>query len=158
MAATAPPTAVAFYDRMVAGLATDQQTLQGNVIYQRTASAVIDLADSLQEQGIRFVFMYIPQKAELYWRWLSDESKASIVAHLPPTDGKITAESINTHLTTQRDLWASLADEHRFLFLDLTPPLETAIENGQTPYFFADTHWNQLGHDIARNVLRDFLN
>ena len=143
---------------MVAGLATDQQTLQGDVIFRRTASAVMKLAKSLQEQGIRFVFMYIPQKAELYWRWLSDESKASIAAHLPPTDGKITAESIDKHLTTQRDLWASLADEHSFLFLDLTTPLDEAIENGQTPYFFADTHWNQLGHDIARDALRDFLN
>lgn len=157
-AATSPPTAVAFYDRMVAGLATDQQTLQGIVIFQRTASAVMELANSLQEQGIRFVFMYIPQKAELYWRWLSDESKTNIAAHLPSTDGRITAESIDRHLTTQRDLWASLTDEHSFLFLDLTKPLDEAIENGQTPYFFADTHWNQLGHDIARDALRDFLN
>ena len=53
---------------------------------------------------------------------------------------------------------AELADELDIPFLDLTFTLSEAINGGQQSYFFADTHWNQTGHNLARIALLDFMN
>ena len=65
---------------------------------------------------------------------------------------------VGENLSVQRDLMAELADELDIPFLDLTFTLTEAINDGKQPYFFADTHWNQTGHNLARIALLDFLN
>ena len=104
------------------------------------------------------MLLYIPQRAELYWNHLDEASKATIVA-VESRDRRITGlDKIDENLSVQRDIIKQLAADLGVSFLDLTPPLADAIRAGQSPYFFADTHWNQLGHNVARNALLDFLN
>ena len=158
MARTEPPTPVAFYREFLPLLGMDEQTLRSSSEFQRTKTSVSEMAAALNLTGAELVLMYIPQKAELYWNYLDADSKQTII-DMGLSDRQLSAlQNIDMNLSAQRDVMRDLAEEIDIAFLDLTPPLAQAIRAGQSPYFFADTHWNQLGHDIARNALLDFLN
>ena len=156
-AQTSPPQPVAFYDEFLAVFRLDAERMRDSESFRQTSASIADMAAVQKERGHRFVLMYIPQKAELYWRLLSEESKAAIVARLNQ-QFEIPGGVIDANLAVQRDLVAKLADELSIEFLDLSQPLAEAIADGLQPYFFADTHWNQIGHDIARIALLELLN
>ena len=158
LAHTAPPTPVAFYDAFLPALAWDAASLRDTEAFRATRRSIADMAASQHARGERFLLIYIPQKAELYWRWLSEDSKALIVSRLDQMRGLTDHTLIDANLHAQRDALAALARELDIEFLDLSVPLAAAIADGQMPYFFADTHWNQLGHNIARNALLAHLN
>ena len=149
-ALTDPPASVAFFDKLIPALAIEESALRASDMYQLTEAAIIEMAAMVQSSDAAFVLMYIPQKAELYWEYLNQKTKQSILDALPMP---ISADQVDANLTVQRETVASLAAEHGFIFLDLKPALAEAIAQGKSPYFFADTHWNQVGHDIARRVL-----
>ena len=157
-AGTDPATPVAFFDEMLPILARDADALRASDIFQATLTSIVAMSQDLDAQGIRFVMMYIPQKAELYWSYLDAESKRAIATYVTENLSPLASEMIDKNMSAQRDLWLSVAQKQQIEFLDLTPALRLAIENGQSPYFFADTHWNQFGHDLARQELQKFLN
>jgi hypothetical protein len=57
-----------------------------------------------------------------------------------------------------------LAADNDWPFLDFTPDFRHTAAAGGTSasgkalYFFADIHWNAAGNELARCVLRRFLN
>lgn len=158
---TDPPTPLAFFDTMVSLLTQGHDTLENSEAYQVTRDSILEIAQLAEDQETELVLMYIPQKAEVYWELLEEEDQQNIVSHLPRYAGvdnpQLTVEAIEDNLTVQHDLLSELADKHSFHFVDLTPALMESAVNGEPPYFFADTHWNQLGHDIARQILGDKL-
>jgi len=159
-AQTQPPTPLAFFDSMVSTLTLSESDLQNTEGYQITSQAIIDVANQVQQSHAQFILMYIPQKAEVYWDYLSPDDQQAIIDTLPDSVlGKVSDErvSIGDNIQAQRNLLGDLAEENNFDMLDLTTFLRDAVENGQSPYFFADTHWNQVGHDIVNKVLLDFL-
>jgi len=157
-AATDPPTPLAFYDEFLSSFALDSPTLRASEMFRITSESIIEMAETLETRGARFILMYIPQKAELYWELLSAETRAEIVAGSAAFDQALDPRVISEHLPAQRNLMAELASELNIVFLDLARPLSSAISEGEQPYFFADTHWNQTGHNIARIALLDLLN
>ena len=158
MARTEAPTPIAFYDEFLSAFAMDSQALRESEMFRITREAIGDMAQTLQAQGAQLILMYIPQKAELYWELLSDESKAAIHSGSKIFDSTVETSAVSTNLRAQRDLMAEMAAGLDIDFLDLTPPLSHAVSDGEQPYFYADTHWNQKGHNIARIALLDFLN
>lgn len=158
MARTVPPTPVAFYAEFLKIFALDSQAIRESEMYRLTREAIGAMASMFAERGSRLILMYIPQKAELYWDLLSEASKSAIVTGSGAFDLRIETGELSANLPAQRDLIAELATGLDMEFLDLTPPLSNAISKGEQPYFFADTHWNQTGHNIARIALLDFLN
>ena len=158
LAQTEPPTPVAFYKRFLPLLGMDKASLLASEMLQITRRSIEEMARAIQTKGGQLILMYIPQKAELYWDYLDDASKEKIIA-TESMDRSLTGlENIDQNLSVQRAVMRELADEIGVSFLDLTAPLAEAIQAGKAPYFFADTHWNQEGHNIARNALLDFLN
>lgn len=158
MAHTDPPTPLAFYRKFLPVLGADEQSLRNSEEFQLTKTSISEMAAALHAIGAEFLLMYIPQKAELYWNYLDDKSKQTIIA-VESRDRQLSGlQDIDVNLAVQRDTMRELAEEIGIAFLDLTPALAQAIRAGQSPFFFADTHWNQVGHDIARNALLDFLN
>ena len=158
VAQTAPQMSVSFFDNMLPLLALDRDSLRASTMFQVTETALIQMAAKLRESGIPMLLMYIPQKAEVYWKFFDSEAKARIVEALANKDDSITVDSIDNNFSAQRDLIRDLAIDNGIELLDLTSELRTAIESGDSPYFFADTHWNQRGHNIAKQALRDRLN
>ena len=157
-AASPAPTPIAFYDAMLPLLALDAATLQSSPLYQHTQTALADIAHSRPTPKTQLILMYIPQKAELYWQYLSADAKQTITAALPPNPllggAAITPALIDASLAVQRTQLAALAAELNIAFLDLTPEFAAAIAAGKAPYFYDDTHWNQTGHDIAKAALQ----
>ena len=151
IADTDPPTPLAFYDAFLPMLALDKVALRTDKTFAQTLASIRDMATATQAYGGRFALIYIPQKAELYWLYLRSQDKAKLVELAEAPINEIS-------LTAQRDLLANLAHELDIAFIDTSVPLAAAIADGQAPYFFADTHWNQLGHNIARIALSDFVN
>lgn len=157
VAATTPAMPVAFFDKLLPILTLDAADLRASEMFQTTQAAIVKLSQSLQARGIRFVMMYIPQKAELFWTYLDAESKSAIAANVTKRVAPLAPELLEQNISAQRELWRSVAQAQQFEFLDLTPALTMALEAGNSPYFFADTHWNQLGHDLARMELQKIL-
>lgn len=158
VANTEPAMPVAFFDDMLPVLALNADALRPSDMFQLTLTTTVDLSRDLQARGIRFVFMYIPQKAELFWEYLDHQGKREIGNYVTEYVSPVAAEVIDKNISAQRDLWQSIAQEQGIEFLDMTSALRAALENGSSPYFFADTHWNQLGHDLARGELQKILN
>lgn len=158
---TQPPTPLAFYDGMVSLFTIGETELQYTQAFTITQTKIIELAESVKASEADFVLMYIPQKAEMYWHYLDTETQQTIMENLPinplvdqtETDRLISEENI----VSQRNILQLLANEYEFTFLDTTPFLIEATDQGLSPYFFADTHWNQTGHDIVHKVLVEFL-
>ena len=138
--------------------ASDAETIRASVDYSLTRTSIEEMAESQHSRGAEFVLMYIPQKAELYWRFLSDDGRAEIVRSVGRNPKYRGLEAIDRNIGAQREVMRTMASEIGIPFLDLTPALLAAIRDGQVPWFFADTHWNQVGHNIARIALLDFLN
>jgi hypothetical protein len=40
--------------------------------------------------------------------------------------------------------------------LDLTEPLQVAAQSGSIPWFWGDTHWNSIGHEVAAKALSEW--
>jgi hypothetical protein len=151
---------LAFFNNFVVMLTVPQDQLHESKAFQITRKSIVDLSNTVTDRDSRFVLIYIPHKAEIYWKYLDPEAQQRIINALPPNpspDGVIDGDLVSANLEAQRNLIQGIAENQGFDMLDLTPFLLEAIHNGESPYFFADTHWNQLGHDIAHQTLANFL-
>ena len=56
-------------------------------------------------------------------------------------------------------IMASFLSKHRLPYVDVTPAIEAyrAIHGHKSVCFIYDSHWNEKGHEIAANVIFDFL-
>ena len=125
---------------------------------QLTKMSISEMASTLTASDGKLIIMYIPTKMEIYWNYLDDESKGKYIAIESREYNVGGLKYLDPNMHVQRQVMRELAAEIGVSFFDLTPALEDAIRAGQSPYFFADTHWNQVGHDIVRSALLDFLN
>lgn len=151
---------LAFYNSFIILLTVPPDQLLESNAFKLTNEAIVDLANEVKALDSQFVLVYIPHKAEVYWNYLDPETQQKIINALPrnPAENVLTnAESVSINIESQRMLIKEIADTNGFDMLDLTQMLTDAIDNGQSPYFFADTHWNQVGHDIARRAIVEFL-
>jgi len=156
-AQTDPVRPVAFFGQTLPLLRRDKASLLQSDELRLVRESIAEMASALEAHAGRLILMYIPQKAELYWRYL-DAATKELIIYVESRNRNLTGlEEIDDNLTAQRDAMREVADDIGIAFLDLTPPLAAAVADGEMPYFFADTHWNQLGHDIARNALLDYL-
>jgi hypothetical protein len=164
----------AFLNFHLSMLTLDKDELRQSDIFAATRNAIVNAAKESQAAGATFVLMFIPDNSHVHWHGLVAAGQLSALgaqatAIQPTTDGQGLAavsqqltpaqvgELMNRNLDTQRDLLGELANQTGFLFLDLTPMLQAAADGGILPYFYADSHWNQQGHDLARTALTDFL-
>ena len=158
IAQTNPPTPLAFFRMFLNQLGEDEASLLQSEKLRLVKTSISEMASALAAESAELILMYIPHKAELYWRHLDAATKEKIIA-AESRDRKLTGlNKIDDNLATQREVMRNVADEIGIDFLDLTPHFSAAIDAGAQPFFLADTHWNQQGHNIARNALLDFLN
>lgn len=150
----------------------DEAALRKSALFQLTRSAIVDAAQETQAGGGVFILAFIPHKAHVYWQGLIAAGQVATISAdtlvaVPTADGlefdrTLTdpaqiADYLMRNIEAQRQLLEELADEHGFLFLDFTPALQAASAGSEPLYFYGDTHWNQTGHDAARQALRSFL-
>ncbi len=153
-----PPTPLAFFNAFLPTLASNEDSLRESRGFQLTRAALREMQAELAESGAELKLMYIPHKAELYWQYLDEASRAAIINEAGRDSRLPSLERIDANWQALRHAMTGLTAELGIALLDLTAPLDEAIRAGRQPYFFADTHWNQNGHNIARIALLDFLN
>ena len=158
IAHTEPPTPVVFFRKFLPQLRLKEEDLTESQQIQLTKTSISALASALPASDGQLILMYIPTKLEMYWQYLDDAAKAKFIDIETREHNVSGLKYLEANLHVQRQVMREMADELGVSFLDLTPPLEDAIRAGISPYFFADTHWNQQGHNIARNALIDLLN
>ncbi len=157
IAHTEPPTPVVFFRKFLPQLRLKEEDLTESEQLQLTKTSISALASALPASQRQLIIMYIPTKLEMYWQYLDDAAKAKFIDIETREHNVSGLKYLAPNLHVQRQVMRELADELGVSFLDLTTPLADAIRAGISPYFFADTHWNQQGHNIARNALLDFL-
>ncbi|MCY4146263.1 MAG: hypothetical protein OXE95_11115 [Chloroflexi bacterium] len=158
VARTEPPTPVIFYRYFLPQLRLNEEHILETHLMQHTKTSISEIAAAMKAAGGELVFMYIPTKIEIYWDYLDDESKDKFIATESRDYAVGGLKYLEPNLHVQRRVMREFAEEIGIAFLDLTPALRAAVQAGTAPYFVADTHWNQQGHDIARNALLGFLN
>jgi hypothetical protein len=57
----------------------------------------------------------------------------------------------------QRNVIQEVADELGIHFIDLVPPLQTAVTNGDPTYYAYDSHWSVRGHQVAGEAVAEYL-
>jgi SGNH hydrolase-like domain, acetyltransferase AlgX len=57
----------------------------------------------------------------------------------------------------QANLLAEFAAEQDISFLDLTSYFQKEADAGAELYYPYDTHWNQIGHDLAAEAIARFM-
>jgi len=83
-------------------------------------------SDYFTQRGIRFIFMPVPNKENIYYDLLAERRKPEFLIHLLQ---KVEAEGIET--------------------VNLQTAFETARNNGIFMYQTDDSHWNRAGVEIA---------
>lgn len=160
-----------FADDYLAMLTLDGETLRQSEAFALTRQAILDTAAEAKQASATFVLAYVPQKAHAYWNELVASGKIEMLGSLTrplkldtsgyrydsSADDRQTAALLQRHYTDQRDVIAEFAQDNGILFLDFTPHLQSAVKRGESLYLYGDTHWNQRGHDVARQALADFL-
>ncbi len=97
----------------------------------RIADVLEGYRDVLQERGIEFVFLPIPNKENIYYKLLPSQKQATF---LPRLMDKL--------------------QERGVAYVDLQPTFKTLYQQKQVPlYPTDDAHWNEVAVKVAANIL-----
>jgi hypothetical protein len=127
-------------DRLYTFLWTDRSFLDHEDEIGYVTDALHTFADEVQQRGGRFLVVFVPTK----FRVLADLCSF-------PEGSRV--EDVSQHLTPLReqlDAWAKTAGIRLF---DLTVPLQKSAREGSIPWFWGDTHWNEVGHEVTARSL-----
>lgn len=115
------------------------------------------------------IVAYFPDKSHIYLPYLTADDQPILMQKTMETvlDSRnrliqqaapeMTFETLLENLDNQRDAVAEAAASISLPFIDLTPVLAEAAAKGELTYYTYDTHWNQRGHELAGNVIAEFV-
>jgi hypothetical protein len=152
----------AFMPPYLQKLAGSRAEIEGSRGWQMTRETFLRMKETCAQHGARFIVMFIPSKAEVYWPLVEhslghDDLQSSLdfissYNHMP-----LRAEDITANRLAQNELMREFCAGAGIPFLDLTPALEQAANSRHAVYFADDAHWNAAGHAIAAEELAKFL-
>lgn len=101
------------------------------------------MRDTVESAGGRYALILIPSKLRVLGPlcdWPEDSDLRDYEAHLGPLP----------------DLLQDWCRQEGIDLLDLTDDLVRAAESGKISYFKADTHWNEVGHEVVTDALLEW--
>lgn len=133
------------------------------------------VANSVSENTCR-ALIFIPTKEQIYYPYIHDDVRQWIrgIARITviQEDGEIglidkpmTEEDeaqFISRLGEQRDAMRQVAEKQGWMFIDLLEPFQqAAYERGlageELLYYQYDTHWSASGHQLAAEIIADFM-
>ncbi len=152
---------------------------EGGFLNTTTFDVVADALDTVAEESPEVAcraVIFVPSKEQIYYPYIHEDvrqwvrgiarttqitSSNSIILVDRPLAEEDEAEFI-AHLDDQRDALAQLAAEKGWLFIDLLEPfqqaaLERGIAGEELLYYQYDGHWTQSGHQLATDVIAEFM-
>jgi hypothetical protein len=160
---------MAFFSYYIGWLSADRQEIESSRNYRILKETILQVQDLCEAEEARFLLVYIPSKEHVYLPHVKDDQTlATVFADVPTTEldeagflqfkGKrATPELVYEHMNDQADLLADFAAEHRILYLNLTSIYQAEADKGAELYYAFDTHSNQYGHDLAAEVIDEYI-
>lgn len=160
---------LAFFTYYVSWLSVDREALAASKNYRLAEDLILQMQALSEESDARFLLVYVPSKEHVYLPFLTDADlqtrvftdvptlKLDAAGFLQFTNVRATPELTLQNMDDQSDLLADFAADHNILFLDLTATFQEEAATGTELYYRFDTHWNQLGHDLAAGTISNFI-
>jgi hypothetical protein len=109
-----------------------------------TENALIQMGKICESRNIKLAVVIIPEKSQVYkkfWPFIIAKYGIDIEDLFLP----------NRYIK-------KVCEKNNISALDLLPEFKSHAELGEELYFDYDPHWNSHGHELAANLVRDFLN
>lgn len=160
---------LSFLDGYVSMLTAHRTDIKASQNYRLATASLLDVKHASERIGARFLLVYIPSKAHVYLPLMKHGVVEQVTKTIPKvelSDGVLVFDSSTIGLSAQ-DFLAHIHDQIQVLrefaadrdieFIDLTPHFQAEAERGEELYFQFSTHWNNRGHQLAAEVLAQYL-
>lgn len=158
-----------FFSYYISWLSVNREAIASSQNYRLATETILQVRKLSETAETRFLLVYVPSKEHVYLPYLNDaDIRARIFTDVPTieldkagflqfTSEVATPESTDQHMDDQANLLADFAAENHIRFLDLTPVFQEEAGTGAELYYPFDTHWNQLGHDLAAETIYNYI-
>jgi len=159
---------MAFFSYYVSWLTANREAIESSQNYRLVSETILQMRKLSEAAGTRFLLVYVPSKEHVYLPYVTDaDVRASVFSDVPTieldeagslqfTTEKATPELTTQHIDDQALLMADFAAEHDIQYLDLTPIFQEEASTGAVLYYGYDTHWNQMGHNLAAQAIYNY--
>lgn len=158
-----------FFSSYISWLSLSEEAIAASQNYRLARETILQVQELSEAAGAHFLLVYVPSKSHVYLPYLDDaETVARVFIDVPRleldeagfiqfTNETATPELTRQHMDDQASLLADFAAEHGINYLDLTPYLQEEAGTGAELYYPFDTHWNQLGHNLAAETIYEYI-
>jgi lysophospholipase L1-like esterase len=139
-----------------------ERELRNRQGWRFTRDAILAMQRTSREAGARFVVVFLPFKAQVYWplieRSLRPEDLLSALDFYLKDNGRhIDVAAMHRNRLAQNTMMRQLCESSEIPFVDMTPVLEQRVEAGENVYFPDDSHLNETGLSTVADALARFL-
>lgn len=158
-----------FFSSYISWLSLSEEEIATSQNYRLVRETILQVKELSEAAGSQFLLVYLPSKSHVYLPYLNNpETRARVFADIAKlelddagfiqfTHETTTTELTHQHMDDQARLLADFAAEHKIPFLNLTTSFQEEASTGAELYYPFDTHWNQLGHDLAAEVISKYI-
>jgi hypothetical protein len=158
-----------FFPSYISWLSLSRDSIEASQNYRLVRETILQMQELSEAAGANFLLIYVPSKSHVYLPYLKDPATlARVFTDVPAIelddtgflqfrDNTITPGLVRQHMDDQTRLLADFAAENHIHFLNLTPIFQEEASTGAELYYPFDTHWNQLGHDLAAVSINDYI-
>ena len=161
---------IAFYEELLWWQVAPEGGFLSTQTFNTIGTALDTIAAQVSDTTCNAV-IFIPSKEQIYYPYIYESSRnlfnQSFHRTVIDNDNRVVLEGATlaredvdayiARLGEQRDAMRELAQLHGWLFIDLLEPFEQATAQEQLLYYRYDGHWNQDGHNLAAQVIADFM-
>jgi hypothetical protein len=160
---------MAFFSYYISWLSISRETIAASHNYRLVQEIILQMQELSEAVEADFLLVYLPSKSHVYLPYLNDpEITARVLTDVPTIElddtgflqfrqKRATPELIRQNMDDQSRLFADFAAEHKMLYLDLTPIFQQEAGASVELYYPFDTHWNQLGHNLAAEAIYNHI-
>ncbi|MDQ7024322.1 MAG: SGNH/GDSL hydrolase family protein [Anaerolineae bacterium] len=161
---------IAFYEELLWWQVAPDGGFLNTQTFNTIGTSLDTIAAQTNDETCRAV-IFIPSKEQIYYPYIYESSRNlfNVAFHQTVIDSNnrvvlegatLPTEEVDAYITRlgeQRDAMRDLAEEHGWYFIDLLEPFALAAAQEQLLYYRYDGHWNQEGHNLAAQVIADFM-
>ncbi len=158
-----------FFSSYISWLSLSEEAISASHNYRLVRETILQVQELSESAGANFLLVYVPSKSHVYLPYVNNpDTIARVFTDVPVIelddtgflqfrDDTATPELVRQHMDDQARLLADFAAENHIRFLNLTPIFQEEAGTGAELYYPFDTHWNQLGHDLAAGSINEYI-
>jgi hypothetical protein len=158
-----------FFSSYISWLSLSDETIAASQNYRLVRETILQVKELSEAAGANFLLVYVPSKSHIYLPYVKDpDTIAQVFSDVPVIelddtgflqfrDYIATPDLVHQHMDDQARLLTDFAAENHIHFLNLTPIFQEEAGAGADLYYPFDTHWNQLGHDLAAVSIYEYM-